>query len=274
MVISCNFRILNWRYFIISCHSMWGYSLQHRPYICQVPEMAMMTNSQRMGFCDGNPIPLLLNTPLLWSQWNVEFPDILNHGFVLGVFSIRGMGLYENQIHNFPSEILTLRGHANRKSGAVSKRDTPKSQCNFKAASMTKHRIWGFKFSNVSFLVVEWKYKAICKHQWMIQWMIKDCERTEKLWKLLAWNTKDIGTGTNKYSNVGFLLSKCSVCTSHICIFDFKVGTSFSSELYANPIEYEASDFIEVSMYCPDPKGETNTKPVKKQRPPQRSTPI
>ena len=116
----------------------------------------------------------------------------------------------------------------------------------------------------VSHLGVDWKYKAICKHQWMIQWMTKDCERTEKLWKLLAWNTKDEGTGTNKYSNVGFLLSKCSVCTSHICIFDFKVGTSFSSELYANPIEYEASDFIEVSMWCPDPKGGNQYKAGKK----------
>ena len=45
-----------------------------------------------------SPIPLLLNTPIARSQWNVEIPDNKNHGFSYerGCFSYeRGMGLLE-----------------------------------------------------------------------------------------------------------------------------------------------------------------------------------
>ena len=36
-----------------------------------------------------NPIPLILNTPISWSQWNAEIPYI-HHGFLQGVFSMNG----------------------------------------------------------------------------------------------------------------------------------------------------------------------------------------
>ena len=38
-------------------------------------------------------IPLLLNTPSLWSQWNVEFPDVKHHGFVERGCFIWGEGM-------------------------------------------------------------------------------------------------------------------------------------------------------------------------------------